>query len=158
MSNFEQTDYDDNDDDFQQPKQAQISPAELRVLRKQAKEAEDLRNRIADMERREAIRGAGLSLNPRQEKALLASHDGEINADSLKATAAELGFIAAASQEPDTPLEEQAAHQRLSLVGGGGTNDGKVDFATAIANAKSEKEVMDLYRQAGGVVMDGSSS
>ena len=152
MSNYESDDYDDNDDFQGGDNLVKQLRRQLKDAQKQAKEADDLRNRIAEMERREAIRGAGLSLNPRQEKALLASHDGEINADSLKATAAELGFIAAASQEPDTPADEQAAHQRMSLVGGGGAGDGKVDFTAAIANAKSDDEVQALYRQAGGVV------
>lgn len=147
MSNFEHDDYDDNDDQ-QERKQAQISPAELRVLRKQAKEAEELRTRIADMERREAIRGAGLNLNARQEKALLATHEGEMNADTLKATAIELGFLAASAEEPDTPTEEQAAHQRLSLVGS--TTEGPSPMAEAL-NAESKD---DFWRkaEAAGVV------
>lgn len=149
MSNYEHDDYDDNDE---QQRPQGPSPAELRILRKKEKEYDSLAARLAEMERREAIRGAGLTLNPRQEKALLAAHEGDINADGLKATAAELGFIAAASQEPDTPADEQAAHQRMSLVGGGGAGDGKVDFTAAIANAKSAEEVQALYRQAGGVV------
>lgn len=90
---------------------------QLKESSKRAKEAEELRTKLSEFERRDAIRAAGLELNDRQVRALLASHDGELTAEDLRATAVDLGF---AQDETEVPEEEQAAHERVAAAAKGG--------------------------------------
>jgi len=74
-----------------------------RELEDRAKSAEDERDRL----RRElAFNKAGLdSLSDKQVKALVATHEGEMTAESLRSTADELGFIPKPTETPE--VEEQ---------------------------------------------------
>lgn len=59
--------------------------------------------RAADLERRLALSEGGLTgLSEKQVKALLATHDGELTGDALKATATELGFAKAPEQTDES--------------------------------------------------------
>jgi len=79
-------------------------------LEDRAKTAED---KAADLERRLAFTEAGLTdLSPKQVKALLSAHEGDISADAIKATADELGFgpppkVAEEEVDPEQAQREQ---------------------------------------------------
>jgi hypothetical protein len=72
------------------------------------------------LETKVALLEAGLDLSEKQRTALFATHEGDLSPEALKATAAELGFIAeqAPAEEQTTP-EERAAHQRMQEATGG---------------------------------------
>lgn len=90
----------------------------IKELRAKAKRVEEAEAKAADLERKFALSEAGLSgLNDKQVRALLSAHDGDIVADALKATASELGFVAAASQpqgESNPDVEAQAVAAEVS--------------------------------------------
>lgn len=79
-----------------------------RKLEGRAKTAEE---RVAQLERQLAFTQAGLDhLTDKQVKALTAAHEGEITADTLKATAEELGFGAKPETGESTPAAEGPDH------------------------------------------------
>lgn len=84
-------------------------------LEDRAKTAED---KAAELERRLAFTEAGLTdLSPKQVKALLSAHEGDISADAIKATADELGFAPppkTAEEEVD-PEQAQREQELASL-------------------------------------------
>lgn len=101
------TDYDDIDEN--EPEH----PAQRRIRESAEKrEADELRAKLAEYERKDVVRSAGLELNDKQLKALWAAHDGENTPEALKATAASLGF----APDPSTEVsaEEIAAHERVA--------------------------------------------
>lgn len=99
-------DYDNNDEENEHPAaRRQRESAEKR-------ESEELKAKLAEYERKDLVRDAGLELNDKQVKALWAAHDGESTPDALKATAASLGFAKDASTE--VSAEEIAAHERVA--------------------------------------------
>lgn len=90
----------------------------IKDLRIKAKRADDLDAEVKALRQETAILKAGITdLTPAKQKALLAAHEGDLDAESLRKTATELGFIAVLAAEAETPqvsAEEQAAHQRVA--------------------------------------------
>lgn len=91
------------DDQFREMRRAANKSAKL------SKENAALTTRIADLERQVALSSAGLTLSPKQQAALLAAHEGELERDQLRATAAELGFITPDSTDPDPDSDRREA-------------------------------------------------
>jgi hypothetical protein len=90
-------------------------------LREKANKYDEAMKQVADLQRDLAVRDAGLTgLKPSQMKALTLSHEGELSADALRATAEELGFIAPAPE--GAPAEEQQAGQRIDAASQGAQN------------------------------------
>lgn len=88
-------------------------------LRDKARSDKAKDEKLAEYERKDTVRAAGLNhLTERQMKALLAAHDGEFTSDALKTTAVELGF---AEPDPDDQAreEEMAAQQRMAQATAG---------------------------------------
>jgi hypothetical protein len=99
--------------DYDDDQNEQEHPAERRIREKAEKrEADELRAKLAEYERKDAVRHAGLDLNDKQLKALWAAHDGDPTPDALKSTAAALGF--AKEETPAVSAEEIAAHERVA--------------------------------------------
>ena len=87
----------------------------IRQLRSKANKASKLEKqnselaaKIAVLEQRSAFTDAGLTLSDKQQKALLAAHDGEFNREALRSTAAELGFITLDEPDEDAQRRETA--------------------------------------------------
>lgn len=110
-----------DDDDYDEAPNEEDSPV-VTALRKKAAKADKLEPENTSLRMENAVLKAGLGgLNERQQKALIASHEGDLTPDALKATAAELGFTVE-TPEPETPQvpdDEQAAHQRVADTTGG---------------------------------------
>lgn len=136
-------DYDDdpqNDldgDDQPEEKYARIPRKQIRSLEKRAKDYDAAQERIAALERRIALSDAGVSgLSERQQKALLATLDGDITAESVRTAAEELGFVQPA---PDAPAaQEQQAMDRMSQASAGATDPGSEDSVAALERAAQE--------------------
>lgn len=100
-------DYDDDQDSGQES-------SVMRDLRKKAKRADTLEAEVASLRQETAILKAGITLTPAQQKALLAVHDGDLEPDAIRKTAADLGFVTEKAEEPAIPVEEQQAHQAMA--------------------------------------------
>jgi hypothetical protein len=124
---------DDIDDDLED----QDSPV-IKDLRGKAKRTDAAEARANELETEIAIlRAGGQNLTPLQQKALLASHEGERTPEALAATAKELGFPlagAAGSTEAEAPQGATADEQKAL---------GAMQEATAAAEA-SEAQVQTL--------------
>lgn len=91
-------------------------------LRAKAKRVDDLEPEVTTLRQENAILKAGITdLTPARQKALLAAHEGDLDAEALRKTAVDLGFLKAetpAEEEPQVPADEQAAHQRIAETTG----------------------------------------
>ena len=118
----------------------------IRELRAKAKRTDDAESKVSDLERRLAVAEAGLtSLNPRQRTALLAAHEGDLDPDAVRATAAELGFIQAPEPSAQTPPDERAAHERVAAAGAGAEPAGaRPNTAAELAAAKTQDELLAI--------------
>lgn len=146
------------DDDLERDDtQPQRESEDIRLLRKKAKRADELEPEVSKLRQQLAIAQAGLSdLNDKQVKALIASHDGEWDGESLKATAVDLGF--AKAPEPEVPAEELKTLERMANASAGAEHVGKVRPVDEIASAQTPEEVMAAYRKAGGNIAQRESS
>lgn len=90
----------------------------IKDLRQKAKRTEAAESETATLRQKVAILEAGITnLTPAKQKALLAAHEGDLTAESLRVTAIDLGFLAEDTPEagaPQVPLEEQAAHKAMA--------------------------------------------
>lgn len=103
-------------DDDGQPTESSV----IKELRAKAKRVEEAEARAAEAERRLAFSEAGLNgLSDKQRTALLAAHDGEVNAEALRSTAEELGFgpkPEAPAPEPEVPGTDPEVREMMRLA------------------------------------------
>ena len=138
------------DDQFREMRRAANKSAKL------SKENAALTARLAEMERQVALSSAGLTLSPKQQAALLAAHEGELERDLLRATATELGFITPDPTDPDPDADRREAalqtQAKISAAAQGTTPPAplpKLDEQIAQAQqAGDHKRVMGLKAQA----------
>lgn len=146
------TDLEPSTDD--EHEQQQDSPV-IKDLRKRADQADANETRAVAAERKLALHEAGLGgLNQTQMKAFLGAHEGDWDADALKATAKELGFGQSPSNgeqtdDPQIPAEELDAHQRVAAAAGGEPAPPSPDLTAAIQAAKDPEEIKTILRNAG---------
>jgi hypothetical protein len=142
-------DYDDLDDDDEGGQNPPV-PADYRIMRKKARQLDEITPRMEKLERENLVlRTPGLNgLDERKIKALFAAHDGAIDPDGLRATAEALGFVQPAA--PVVGQDEQDALERMQDASAG-TNQPPAppDLAAQLANATSEQEVMALVHAHG---------
>ena len=145
-----------NDDQYENEESEENETPAIRNMRKRikeleadAKKAQELEARAVAAERRVAIAEAGVKLSDKQLKALAAVHDGEWTPESIKGTAAELGYIA--PPEPEVPAEELEALNRVAdAASGGGMSASKAaEYEAAMAATKNMDEVIQVARQFG---------
>lgn len=150
------TDLEPSTDD--EHEQQQDSPV-IRELREKARRADDNETRAVAAERKLALHEAGLGgLNQTQMKAFLGAHEGDWDADALKATAKELGFGQSPSNgeqtaEPQIPAEELDAHQRVAAAAGGEPAP-SLDLTAQINAAKDNTEIKTILRNNGMLAED----
>lgn len=116
----------ENDDDLDD-----LDPGDLRRQLKDAKkEAEAARKEAAEattLRTENALLKAGLGdLTEKQQAAVLATHDGDLSAEALKATANELGFTKteAPAEEPQVGADEEAEIRKAADATGGADPSG----------------------------------
>lgn len=91
------------DDQFKEMRRAANKAAKL------AKENAQLQARLADLERGQVFAEAGLTLTPKQRAALLAAHDGDPTPEAYRATAVELGFAQAETDDGQQQRDQALA-------------------------------------------------
>lgn len=112
-----------------QPKQVSLHPAELRKLRKEAKHAEELQAQLAELQRREMFRDAGIPIND-QTKYFVNGYNGELTPEAIKAEAVRAGFIESAAPTS----EEIAGHTAAANAAAGAEPPAvKPDYAARLA-------------------------
>lgn len=151
-----------NPEDYEglQPAQTTIHAAELRKLRKAAKENDDNKARIAALERREAFARAGVPLDHPATDYLIRGYQGDLTPEAIKVEAVKLGVIAASTATP----EEIAAHGNAQAAAAGATPPqvgpdyqarfqelASKQFAPSddVGRQKAITEMAELARQAG---------
>jgi hypothetical protein len=140
-------DLDDDDDDNQDSNSVAALRSEVKRLNKENRRLAALEPENASLKTTIAIRDAGLDLNERQLKALLASHEGESTPDLLRKTAEELGF---AEPIPDNDPDDEAAHRQLDAARKGSTTSAnQPSYDDEINAAQSKDEVIAIARKHG---------
>ena len=122
-------------------------PDFIKDLRRKAKERDQFESELTATRREVAVLSAGLGdLSERQRKALLATHDGELTPEGLRASAAELGFVKA--PEPDVPDAEREAMQRVQQASAAAEPAGQPPDVRALLNsAQSAEELQRIVEQ-----------
>jgi len=149
-----QNDLDDNDSGEQH---VRLTRAQIRTLERDAKNARKATDELAATRRELALARSGLGdLTERQTKALLATIDGDLTAESARAAAEELGFV----QPPPTApaAEEQQAMERMSQASSGATDPGSEDSIAKLHRAaESGQEALLAQLQADGHLVTPSA-
>lgn len=126
----------------------------INELEARAKRADELEAQLEANRRQTLVSEAGLTLNDHQRRALETIHEGDWTKDAILQTAASLGFPVP-PPAPDPVRDDLAAHQRVSEVtaGAGGLSSAPLsedqEFEAKLTAAKTEDEVIALYRQSG---------
>jgi hypothetical protein len=82
-------------------------------------------------------------------KYFVKAYDGDLTPEAIRVAAAEANLIKPQEIMQAAPTQEKQAWDRVSNASRvGDTTEATVDYSTRIANAKSEKEVMELLAQA----------
>lgn len=124
------------DDQFKEMRRAANKAAKL------AKENAQLQARLADLERGQVFAEAGLTLTPKQRAALLAAHDGDPTPEAYRATAVELGFAQAETDEGQQQRDEALAGVAKVSAATTGANPPapRPPIHDQIAQAEAEKD------------------
>lgn len=131
----------ENDTDQQEETPEQNESDGIKALRARAEKAAELERKLADYERRDAFRDAGIDLNDPRNKYFVKGYEGELSAEAIKAKAIEDGFLADVEQQERT--NELQAHQRADRATSG-EPPVATDFQAELANAKNEAEVLQI--------------
>ena len=151
MTDLDYDDTDDGGDEGSEVKYAPVPREQVRTWEKQSKAAQEAEERAATAERRLALLEAGAgSLTERQQKALLASIDGDITADTLREAAVDLGFMQPAKDA--APDAETEALNRMSQASSGATDPNSEDSVARITRVSREggKDALLAQIQADG--------
>lgn len=142
----------DDDDYDDQPDESAV----VKELRKQLKAAQSEAGTVSELRTELAILKADLGdLSEIQRKALLRTHEGDLTAEALKATAEGLGFVQAQQTEepPQVPEAEQQQIERAQELTSGAPPAGATapNVNDEINNAQSQDEVLAILRREGAL-------
>jgi hypothetical protein len=145
MSQRDRDDIDDGQDDDLVPRH------HIRDLEAKAREADDLRARLTELERDNAFtRALGPAAEHPGTKYFVKGYEGELTVDAIRAAASEAGFLTEPEQQrAGASPEELSAHQRMAAASTGAGTSGAIPLEDAIAQAGSAEEVMTLMERAG---------
>jgi hypothetical protein len=116
--------------------------SEVKSLRQQAEDAKSAQRELAFVK-------AGVDLSSGMSKYFVKAYDGDLTPEAIRVAAAEANLIKPQETMQAAPTQEKQAWDRVSNASRvGDTTEETVDYSTRIANAKSEKEVMELLAQA----------
>lgn len=119
----------------------------LQEAQAEAARTKELEQQIADLQRRNVARDAGVSLTDKQWLALQAAHDGEWTPDSVKQTAAEIFGAPTPRQDPSLDQID-----RFTAASAGTEPDRQLtedEFDAKLRACKTEAEFDALYRTSG---------
>jgi hypothetical protein len=137
------TDLDDQDD---QGNLIRLSRDQIRGLESKAKRADDAEARAATAERELAFAKAGIDLNDSKLSYFRKGYEGDLDADQIRAAAAEAGFIA----PPGGPADDAdlVAQQRIAMAGSEAVAPADPSpLRDKLAAAQSEEEIMAIVNE-----------
>ena len=128
---------DDGNDDGQDQRYVRLTREQIRTLERDAKQARSSQEKLTALERKLALTEAGIGgLDEVRQKALLATIDGDVTAESARAAAEALGFVQPApATEPDP---EAAALNRMSQASAGATDPSSEDSVARLERIARE--------------------
>lgn len=149
--------YDDTDQytDDDQGSTVTLSRQQIRAMERDAKQARQAQGEADQLRRELAFARAGGNFTERQQKAVLATLDGDVTADSIRLAAEELGFLQA---QPD-PDGDNAAADRIAAASAGSSSEAGEDAVARLHQADREggKDAVlaELQRQGRTIVTAG---
>lgn len=149
---------DDYDNDEQD--QDQTDRNWRRDLERRAREGDEARKRVAELERREAFREAGLDLGKPAVGYFVKGYDGELTPEAIKAAAQEAGFLAAEDQQTNTDTPDAPAHPAQATLdqitaAAGTSSPGGLDMRAEMSKAYDEggmEAMLDVVEKYGASV------
>ena len=137
---------DEHDDDIEPDEGSAV----IKELRAKAKRLDEAEAKVVTLERQVAIGAAGLSdLNPTQQKALMATHEGDLTPEALKATAATLGFAQTAATDEVVVDEAGIARAQQATAGAPPAASAPEALEALMAKAKTPAELEAILNSAG---------
>jgi hypothetical protein len=97
------------DDDYVEDEASTESNADRnwKALREKANRADELERKLAERERKDAFRDAGLDPADRQHAYFIRGYDGELDPAKIRAEASEAGFLRPPAEEAEVPNVRQ---------------------------------------------------
>lgn len=124
-----------------------------RMYEESAQTAAQANARVAELERREAFRDAGLDLNNPLHKVVAEAYNGELNTESVKEHVNQLGLNAppVPAPLPEIPVPEREALERIERAGAGdgqpATSPDRIDqLKKEMAEAGRRNNMQELDR------------
>jgi len=157
FAQYDDTDIDETDDNGSDQRYVQLTRQQIRAMERDAKTARASQDENAALKRELAFARTGAEFTERQQKALLASIDGDITADSLREAAVDLGFMPApAGSVEDT---DAAALNRMAQGSAGASDPGSEDSIARLERAAREggKEGLLAQIQADGNIVSAAN-
>lgn len=163
MAPDNESDYDEDDSGNDPNGQGQgPSNSDLRALRKKAKDYDDLAKKVAQYERENAFRDAGINPSDTKAKYFVKAYEGELTPEAIKAEAQAAGILQseeerqqqeqAGQQQEQQRQQQEAAHTRMDGASQGAgtmTPDATAELIEKMTAAKSMDELIDIATQAG---------
>ena len=155
-------DFDPSDYEGLEKASTTIHNAELRKLRRQAKEADELKSRLAEIERRQIFVEAGIPTTGLGSY-FIKGYDGPLEVEAIRSRAVQDGLIPGSPANPS----EVAGHQAAAAVASGATPPsvapdyaarlaelGKKQFAPADDQGRAAhvQEIIALTKEAGAQI------
>lgn len=141
------TDNDAPNDDSGAGTQPEQEPDHIKDLRAKAKRASELETQLAEYQRKDAFRDAGIDPTDPQQKYFMRGYDGELTPEAIRTEAIQAGYLT--DPEAQQKGQELAGHDRMDAAAAG--TQGQVpkdpDLNAMIANAKDETEVLKILAQ-----------
>lgn len=149
------TDDFDNDTDEQDSKDRNWR----RDLERRAREGDEAKERLANLERQMAFQTAGLDLSKPAVGYFVKGYDGELTPEAIKAAATEAGFLEAETQQTNTDpvAEPHPAQSTLDQItqAAGTSSPGGLDVRAEMSKAYDEggmEAMLDVVEKLGGSV------
>lgn len=124
--------------------------AELRVLRKRAAEFDAANAKVAELERREAFRTAGLDPMDPKTSYFVKGYGGDLSADAIRAEAEAAGFLSPPpAPKPDAAVQALGRVTNAAAGPSGGESFPTAQIREAAAKWTKHEDVVNDLRRVG---------
>lgn len=127
----------DGDQSEPETRQVTLTREQIRSLERDAKQSRKAQDEAAKLRQELAFARSGHEFTEKQQKALLSVVDGDLTADSIKAAAAELGFVTSSAAEPEADAD-MAALDRVTAASAGTSSAPSADDTAKLFQADRE--------------------
>ena len=147
---------DEIDDEVDEP--TEEAPSALRrQLDKANRKAKEQAAELATLKRESAFRAAGIDPNDPKARYFVKGYEGELDAEAIKAEAAEAGIIS--PEAPTTPEAEMKAHEQAAQITAGADAPASLDqnqqyLADLDAAGLDKEKVLEVMRKHGSPIVE----